>query len=75
MKKRRATRPGHQLTEGEWTIMQAVWDLEPCAAPTVQEALAGRTGWAYSTVKTMMDRMARKGLLDTAKIRHLVYLP
>ena len=60
------------LTEGEWSIIAAVWDNEPCAAPTVQEKLAGRKNWSYSTVKTMMDRMAAKGLLKTERIRNLI---
>jgi BlaI family penicillinase repressor len=61
----------HELTEGEWAIMQAVWDNEPCAAPTVQELLQKQKGWHYSTVKTLMDRMVTKGLLSAEKIRNL----
>ena len=61
-----------ELTEGEWSIIQAVWENEPCAAPTVQEALERRRHWTYSTVKTMMDRMAAKGLLTTKRIRNLI---
>jgi predicted transcriptional regulator len=60
-----------ELTEGEWAIMLAVWALEPCAAPTVQEHLEDTTRWSYSTVKTMMDRMVKKGFLRTEKIRNL----
>ena len=60
-----------ELFESEWTILQKVWDLEPCAAPTVQEALRTEKDWAYTTVKTMMDRMVKKGLLKTEKIRNL----
>jgi BlaI family penicillinase repressor len=60
-----------ELFETEWVILQKVWELEPCAAPTVQEALQNEKGWAYTTVKTMMDRMVKKGLLKTKKIRNL----
>ena len=62
----------YQLTEGEWAIIQAVWDNEPCAAPTVQETLEAQKNWTYSTVKTMMDRMVTKGLLTTERIRNLI---
>ncbi|MHC4397013.1 MAG: BlaI/MecI/CopY family transcriptional regulator [Planctomycetota bacterium] len=62
----------YELTEGEWAIIRAVWKNEPCAAPTVQEALEKQKGWAYGTVKTMMDRMADKGLLETERIRNLI---
>ena len=60
-----------ELTGVEWTIMKVVWENEPCAAGTVQEALQGSRGWAYSTVKTTMDRMVKKGLLATLSIRNL----
>jgi len=62
----------YELTEGEWAIIQAVWDNEPCAAPTIQEALEADRGWSYSTVKTLMDRMVAKGLLATKRIRNLI---
>jgi predicted transcriptional regulator len=51
--------------------MNVVWESEPCAAGTVQEALASSHQWAYSTVKTTMDRMVAKGLLTTTAIRNL----
>lgn len=62
---------GGQLTEAEWAIMRVVWEHEPCAAGTVQEALEKTKGWAYSTVKTTMDRMVEKGFLKIERIRNL----
>ncbi len=62
----------YELTESEWAIIQAVWENEPCAAPTVQEELETRKNWTYSTVKTMMDRMVTKGLLKTERMRNLI---
>jgi len=66
------TKNHSELTSGEWAIIQAVWDNEPCAAPTIQEELDKKTGWSYSTVKTMMDRMVTKNLLRTQRIRNLI---
>jgi BlaI family transcriptional regulator, penicillinase repressor len=60
-----------ELFDSEWAILQVVWEQQPCAAPTVQEALAKERRWAYTTVKTMMDRMVKKGLLTTEKVRNL----
>ena len=62
----------YELTEGEWAIIGAVWENEPCAAPTVQEALQDQKNWSYSTVKTMMDRMVSKRLLKPKRIRNLI---
>jgi BlaI family transcriptional regulator, penicillinase repressor len=62
----------YELTEAEWQIMQVVWAHQPCAAPTVQEELAAKKKWSYSTVKTFMDRMVAKRLLKTQRIRNLI---
>ena len=60
-----------EIAEAEWAIMKVVWEHEPCAAGTVQEELTDSKGWAYATVKTTMDRMARKGFLKVDRIRNL----
>ena len=60
-----------ELTEAEWEIMQVVWEKEPCAAGTVQEALAATRNWCYATVKLTMDRMVAKGFLQIERIRNL----
>ena len=67
-----AKRPVNELTEAEWAIIQMVWEHEPVPAPTVQELLEEQRGWSYSTVKTLMDRMVKKGLLTTERIRNLM---
>src|SRR5262245_38730613 len=56
-----------ELTEAEWTIINAIWENEPCAAPATQEKLFRKTGWHYSTVRTLMDRMVAKQLLTAEK--------
>jgi predicted transcriptional regulator len=60
-----------ELTESEWAVIKVVWQLEPCPAPTVQEHLAGQRDWSVSTVRTVMERMAAKGLLTSEKLRNL----
>ena len=60
-----------ELTESEWAVIKAVWSLEPCPAPTVQEHLVGQRDWSVSTVRTLMERMAAKGLLTSEKLRNL----
>jgi predicted transcriptional regulator len=60
-----------ELTESEWAVIKAVWQLEPCPAPTVQEHLAGQRDWSVSTVRTVMERMAAKGFLTSEKLRNL----
>ena len=71
IKKARREKPAVELTQVEWEIMKVVWEKQPCAAGTVQEALAESRDRAYSTVKTTMDRMVEKGLLQIERIRNL----
>ena len=59
-----------ELTEAEWTVIKAVWDSEPCDAPAIREKLFKKTGWTYSTVRTLLDRMAAKKLLTAQKVRN-----
>lgn len=56
-----------ELTESEWSIIKAIWDNEPCTAPGIQGKLFKATGWHYSTVRTLMDRMVAKGVLTAKK--------
>ncbi len=65
-------RKKYELTQAEWEIITAIWQHEPCAAPTITEALEKKKGWSYSTVKTLMDRMVKKNLLKPERIRNLI---
>lgn len=51
------------LSDAEWRIMRCLWQSEaPSTARDVLERLpASRRRWAYTTVKTMLDRLAAKG--------------
>ncbi len=57
-----------ELTESEWAVIKAVWSLESCPAPTVQGHLVGQRDWSVSTVRTLMERMAVKGLPTSKKL-------
>ncbi len=63
--------PENELFDSEWAIMEVVWEHEPCTAPDVTEKLAASKDWAYTTVKTLMDRMVKKGLLEVEKVRNM----
>lgn len=56
-----------QLSESEWKVMKVVWERHPASVRDVFEALQGDKGWAYSTVKTMLTRLADKGALEMGK--------
>lgn len=52
-----------KLSDAEWKVMEALWERSPATVRDVMERIGGRTGWAYTTVKTILERMAAKGWL------------
>lgn len=49
------------LSRAEWTVMHALWEGAPATVREVLTRTEGRAAWAYSTVKTMLDRLVEKG--------------
>lgn len=51
------------LSDGEWKLMNLLWDAAPEALTIGQmvEALAGDTGWTKATINIMLTRLAEKG--------------
>jgi len=56
-----------KLTEPEWIIMNALWDKHPSRARDVVERLPSSVNWAYTTVKTMLDRLVEKKAVSKSK--------
>jgi predicted transcriptional regulator len=50
-----------ELTDAEWSVMNALWEIAPATARGVLEAVRSRTGWAYTTVRTLLERLVEKG--------------
>jgi BlaI family penicillinase repressor len=63
-----AERTDGTIQATEWDVLQALWTLERATAREVTEALEERRGWAYSTVKTMLDRMVKKELVEARRV-------
>ena len=57
-----------EILETEWDLLDALWTAERATAREVAEALAAKRGWAYSTVKTLLDRMVDKQLVSARQV-------
>jgi len=60
--------PQTNVTQSEWDILQALWEVERSTARELADRLRPLRGWAYSTVKTMLDRMASKGIVHSRRV-------
>ena len=49
------------LSDGEWKVMELLWDAPPQSGAELSRALAADTGWTRATVHMMLSRLAEKG--------------
>ena len=49
------------LSDGEWKLMNLLWDRAPRTVTELVHALAGDTGWSKHTIIKMLSRMEEKG--------------
>lgn len=49
------------LSDGEWKLMNLLWEKSPRTVAELVQALAGDTGWSKSTIFIMLGRMEEKG--------------
>ena len=56
-----------KLTDTEWTLMTRLWDRNPLTAREIAEDLPADNKWAYTTIKTLLNRLVDKGALSETK--------
>jgi predicted transcriptional regulator len=52
-----------QLNPTELEVMKILWDADGLSAREVHGRLGDQMDWAYSTTRTTIERMVRKGLV------------
>ena len=61
------------LSKAEYGILRILWKGDCRSVREVHDRIHDTMGWAYTTTKTMMDRMVQKGLLSREEF-HGVFL-
>jgi BlaI family penicillinase repressor len=70
-----ATKPV-SISEAESVVMQVIWRTNPIATEDVIAALAHKEEWQEPTVKTLLNRLFKKGALSAQKDgRRYLYSP
>lgn len=52
-----------QISDAEWEVMKVLWESSPRTAAEVVEALCEPMQWHPKTVKTLLGRLVKKGVL------------
>jgi BlaI family transcriptional regulator, penicillinase repressor len=53
-----------KISESEWVVMKAIWSENPITASRIVEALSDTTSWNPKTIKTLLNRLVQKGVVD-----------
>lgn len=65
-----------KISESEWRVMQVLWAHSPQTANEVVECLDGHVTWSPRTIKTLLNRLVKKGGLGyTPDGRKYLYRP
>ncbi|NLC44446.1 MAG: BlaI/MecI/CopY family transcriptional regulator [Clostridiales bacterium] len=52
-----------QISDSEWKVMKVIWDKPPYTAKRVIEELSSSSDWQPKTIKTLLSRLVKKGVL------------
>lgn len=65
-----------QISDAESTVMEVLWRTSPLGSDEIVAELARDHAWHVSTVKTLLNRLVRKGAAAVAKDgRRFLYSP
>ncbi len=65
-----------QISEAESIVMDVLWRQQPLAAEDVVAALAVSKQWQEPTIKTLLNRLLKKGAISATKDgRRYLYAP
>jgi predicted transcriptional regulator len=65
-----------QISEAESTVMEVLWQRSPLGAEDVVAELARAHDWQEPTIKTLLNRLLKKGAIRAAKDgRRYLYSP
>jgi BlaI family penicillinase repressor len=65
-----------QISEAESVVMEALWQRSPMTAEDVVAALAQSRHWQEATIKTLLNRLLKKGAVTVEKEgRRYLYTP
>ena len=60
-----------QISDAEWEIMKVLWQTPGLSAAEVAERLADARHWHLKTVRTLLDRLLKKEVLEATSIDRL----
>ena len=70
------TRKTERISEAEWQVCQELWRHSPQTANEIVRLLSDRNGWSPRTVRTLINRLVKKNVIDyKSQGREYQYFP
>jgi BlaI family transcriptional regulator, penicillinase repressor len=57
-----------QISNAEWQVMRVVWEQGSVGAAEVIESLLATTHWSHRTVRSLLNRLVKKGALEARRV-------
>lgn len=64
-----------KISEAEWRVMVLLWEQAPRSAGEIVAALETASGWRPRTIRTLLERLGRKGALKVLPGARRFYAP
>lgn len=65
-----------QVSDAESVVMEVLWSRSPLGSDEVVAALSARSDWAEPTIKTLLNRLLKKGAIRAEREgRRYLYSP
>ncbi len=58
------------ISNAEWQVMEVIWKQYPITGGEIAKRLEGKADWHPRTVKTLVSRLVRKGVVALRKDGH-----
>ncbi|KQY88829.1 MULTISPECIES: BlaI/MecI/CopY family transcriptional regulator [Roseateles] len=69
-------KPTSPISEAEALVMQELWARSPQGADEIATTVGSRQGWQLATVKTLLNRLLKKGAVTAERDgRRFLYAP
>ncbi|QQK76294.1 penicillinase repressor BlaI [Salicibibacter cibarius] len=61
------TREVPSISQAEWEVMKVLWGKSPQTANAVISSMREQTEWSPKTIRTLLDRLTQKEVIDVNK--------
>lgn len=56
-----------KISDAEFEVMKVLWEKSPLTANDIIEKLSQKVDWAPNTIRTLVNRLAKKGVISHRK--------